>query len=332
MLNGKKRHELLAEALINAAVGSKAVRIAIFVREARVANAVAQGLDAMLKKQGVREGRICKITGRIRGYERDRLVEQSAFKAFVSPRPAHPAQIDGEQWLLVGTAAAEVGLDADADLILCDFAPLSTLLQRLGRLDRRGILSRRHAEGKGEAPTMRIFGSPEDASEKLQTQLRTLSNALKADTAPCSAPLMAGTHWHAATKIKDDAQGAGIAEQIKALQQEATWNVLCPEDGICRPPWEWLFHDYARVAAGPVVVPPVTDAVLDYWSATTEPRSPHLSPHPFLYGLVDDDESTPLVGIVFRVEIEALRVTGHEEIDTPNPTAEVLEIFKRFPP
>lgn len=330
---GKKPHELLAEALIDAAVDSKAVRIAIFVREARVANAVAQGLDAKLKKQGVKEGRICKITGRIRGYERDRLVEHSAFKAFLSPRPAHQAQINGEQWFLVGTAAAEVGLDADADLILCDFAPLPTLLQRLGRLDRRGILSHRHAEGKGDAPTMRIFACREAASERVQTQLRTLSSELKADTALYSAQLMAGTHWHAATKTKDDAGAAGIAEQVKTLQQEATWNVLCPDDGLCRQPWEWLSHDFARIAAGPVVVPPVTDAVLDYWSATTEPRSPHLSPHPFLYGLVDDDESTPLVGVVFRLEVEALRATGNDaEIDTPYPTAEVLEIFKRFPP
>src|ERR1700752_1388205 len=99
-------------------------------------------------------------------------------------------------------------------------------------------------------------------------------------------------------------------------------------------PKEWLPHDFAKIAAGPVVVPPVTDAVLDYWSATTDARSPHLSPHPFLYGIAKDEEGAPLVGVAFRLEIEALRETTGDENDpeTPNTAAEVLEIFERFPP
>jgi CRISPR-associated helicase Cas3 len=110
--------------------------------------------------------------------------------------------------------------------------------------------------------------------------------------------------------------------------------VLNPKDGICTSPKEWLAHDFAKIAAGPVVVAPMTDAVLDYWSATTDARSPHLSPHPFLYGLAEDDEGTPLVGVAFRLEAEALReTTGDEDdLETPNTAAEVLEIFERFPP
>jgi CRISPR-associated helicase Cas3 len=99
-------------------------------------------------------------------------------------------------------------------------------------------------------------------------------------------------------------------------------------------PQAWLAHDFARIAAGPVVVPPVTDAMLDYWSATTDARSPHLSPHPFLYGLAEDDEGTPLVGVAFRLETEALRenVSDQDDTETPDAATEVLEIFKRFPP
>jgi hypothetical protein len=337
---GEKPKEVLTQKLAAAAVASKAARIAIFVRAVGVANAIAAGLE----KEGIKEDRICKITGRIRGYERDRLSEQASFNAFRSERATDAAE--GGRYFLVGTAAAEVGLDADADVILCDFTSLPTLLQRLGRLDRRGVLSRRHADNNGEPPTMRVFASREGTPPKIQSQLSKLTAALKADTAPWSAKLMAGAHWFAAGKGKDEKadeakQSSDEAKEAKTskgqttpLIEAATWSVLNPTDGVCTPPKDWLAHDLARIAAGPVVVPPVTDAVLDYFSATTDARSPHLSPHPFLYGLTEDDEGTPLVRVVFRLEVEALRQTAADEDDTetPDAAAELLEIFDRFPP
>lgn len=336
---GKKASETkatLVEKLVAAAIASKSRRIAIFVREVGVANAVAAGIRAELKKVGIDEDHLCKITGRIRGYERDRLAQQRAFRAFIEPR----AETNTERWFLVGTAAAEVGLDADADAIFCDFAPLPTLLQRLGRLDRRGILSRLHRVENGEAPTMVIF-TPDPTEAKTGAKLDSLAEALKADTAPYSADLMAGTHWLNASKpdkekTDDEAKEDKSAKDLtKPLIEAATWSVLSPANvGACTAPKDWLAHGHARIAAGPVVVPPLTQTVLDYWSTTTEARSPHLSPHPFLYGLADDDEGTPLVGVAFRLEVEALRETadGEDDTEAPNPSSDLVEIFERFPP
>lgn len=326
----KPKETLIAE-LVAATIASKAQRVAIFVNEVAVADKVAAGI----RKAGITEDHVCKITGRIRGYERDRLAKQEAFRAFIAPRDdASP-----DRWFLVGTAAAEVGLDADADVIFCDFAPLPTLLQRLGRLDRRGVLSRLHADDKGDAPTMAIF-TEKTKDEKVAAKLSVLADALKADTAPYSAELMTGAHWLAATKTKEEKadDGAKDAKSTKdittPLIEAATWSVLSPNAGVCTSPQGWLTHnrDHARIAAGPVVVPPITNAVLDYWSATTEARSPHLSPHPFLYGFADD-EGTPLVGVAFRLEVEALReMPDEEDTEAPDASADVLEIFKRFPP
>jgi CRISPR-associated helicase Cas3 len=307
-----------------------------------VADKVADGI----KKRGIAERHICKITGRIRGYERDRLAERAAFQAFLAARPEHSEETQSEPYFLVGTAEAEVGLDADADEILCDFASLPTLLQRLGRLDRRGVLSRRHAEGNGAAPTMRAFATQEETKQKTTHQLSKVATSLKADTAPYSAKLMAGTHWLAEgkgeTKEEDDRaqtdekskEEKSAKSQTAPLIETATWSVLNPTDGVCTQPKEWLAHDLARVAAGPVVMPPLTDAVLDYWSATTDERSPQLSPHPFLYGLAEDDEGTPLVGVAFRLEVESLREITDDDDDpeTPDAAGDVLEIFERFPP
>ncbi len=345
-----KPKDVLIQSLVAAATNSKAARVAVFVREVGVADKVADGIKSELKKAGILETRICKITGRIRGYERDRLAEQEVFKVFRSERGEPTAESGGQRYFLVGTAAAEVGLDADADAILCDFASLPTLLQRLGRLDRRGVLSRLCENKNGDAPTMLVFASQDETKPKtkatIQSQLSKIAKALKDDAAPYSAKRMAGTHWLAEGKAADE-KGADASDAAEEKKEEksaknqtaplidaATWSVLNPKDGICASPKEWLAHDFAKIAAGPVVVPPVTEAVLDYWSATTDARSPHLSPHPFLYGLAEDDEGTPLVGVAFRLEVEALRETTGDDDDpeTPDTATEVLEIFERFPP
>jgi len=333
-----KPKDALIQKLVTAATESKAIRVAVFVCEVGIADKVADGLA----KAGIKKNHICKITGRIRGYERDCLAQQAAFKVFLSERTEPTAESSGERYFLVGTAAAEVGLDADADMILCDFAPLPTLLQRLGRLDRRGVLSRRCEDKNGDTPTMQVFAWRNNTKAKIQDQLTKIAKALKDDTAPYSAKLMAGTHWLVEGEAAD-ADGADATEAAEGksaknltnpLIDAATWNVLNPKDGICTSPKEWLAHNFAKIAAGPVVVPPVTDAVLDYWSATTDARSPYLSPHPFLYGLAEDEEGVPLVGVAFRLEVEALRETTGDEDDpeTPDTTAEVLEIFNGFPP
>ncbi|HEY2343532.1 MAG TPA: type I-U CRISPR-associated helicase/endonuclease Cas3, partial [Chthoniobacteraceae bacterium] len=334
----EKSKDALVEKLVAEAIASNAPRTAIFVREVKVADRVTDGL----RKAGIVSDHICKITGRIRGYERERLSEQPAFGAFLAGREIGDADVRGEsrRYFLIGTAAAEVGLDADADVIFCDFAPLPTLLQRLGRLDRRGVLSRRHAHGKGDAPKMVIVASPEMTDAKVRAKFITLTAALKADTSPHSAELMSGAHWLTATKAKDEKAGddekqpESTKDVTAPLIEAATWSVLSPTDrGACRPSKEWLVHDNARIAAGPVIVPPVTDAVLDYWSATTEARSPHLSPHPFLYGLAEDDEGTPLVGVGFRLEVEALRGPANaDDAEAADASTDVVEIFKRFPP
>lgn len=336
----EKKNEALVQRLVAAATASKSRRIAVFVREVRVADAVARGIATKLKEQGRGPNCICKITGRIRGYERDGLEKQQAFEAFRLQREAHTDEVEDQQYFLIGTAAAEVGLDADADVIFCDFASLPILLQRLGRLDRLGFLSRRHEQGNGEQPTMWVLASPDETTQKVEKQLSKLARAVKGDVSPWSADLMSGAHWLSVLKTKDE-KVADEAKEEKSAKDEthllidaATWGVLSPAAGVCSQPAGWLAHDFARVAAGPVMVPPVTDPVLDYWSATTEVRSPHLSPHPFLYGLAEDSEGTPLVGVAFRLEVEALRegISDDDDNETPNAATSVVEIFKQFPP
>ena len=143
---------------------------------------------------------------------------------------------------LVGTAAAEVGLDADASVIVCDFASLLTLIQRLGRLDRRGQLSKRAKETNTPPPTMTIIGG--SSGNTTQAQLNALASKLEKAHPPLGseygAEFFVGAPWSVVVgKEKgdsddDEAAPADGAEKEKAGAKpgvddavaSATWRVL----------------------------------------------------------------------------------------------------------
>lgn len=383
-----KKHlarDLAAEAL-NFAKANPGSSIAVFCALVTTANAVAQTLKAQ------HQGRVLLVTGRLRGYERDRLDQPASLfnKQFRRDHPEGEQPKDSLPTFLVGTAAAEVGLDADSSAIVCDFASLPTLVQRLGRLDRRGQLSKRAKAGKADPPTMTIIGGSN--GETSEAQLRNLAQKL-------SSPPMANGEYHAEffvgapwsvvvgkekSEAADDDEVAdeeaskevggkkyGVPDavtaatsQVLALSAERATEqrveetpeqnqgeeqyassspeavtepipLAAPAFRATRPSSEWLADPLAGITAGPVVVPPLTDAVLQRWAATT-PRGPKFLPvHPWLYGLLPDDEGTPLVGIAFRLELDILKhyspVEDIEEEST-HPWEKIRQCLSEFPP
>lgn len=438
--------------------------IAVFCCTAKDAEAIAKEL----KKE--HPDRVLLVTGRIRGYERDRLERNALFKRF---RQSHlEAAAAGEPpAFLVGTAAAEVGLDADASAIVCDFASLPTLAQRLGRLDRRGQLSQHTNKTNTEPPTMTIIGGSDgktapaqlealvkklnstsasngsefrsefftgapwsvvvgkettedkeedeednrpkqphvldeddiihfeglrhkilksedniskwiremcgetvvreigecDSSEKLLDMLNTLINQRSIYDA---ARFSAVTLRDKTTKLRDknpsgkslrklnrwlleDAFPEEIATGAKFGKDDAidaaTWRIMSLPSTVLEEPGDdadaevnddfppeadskaanaahetsqpatWLTHKFAAITSGPVVVPPLTESILRRWAATTPPPPRFLPVHPWLYGLLPDDEGTPLVGIAFRLELDVLRFhSADKEEDEDN--------------
>lgn len=73
------------------------------------------------------------LTGEIRGRERDCLAQSDLMRRFLDP----DAKPDKSVYL-VCTSAGEVGIDIDADRIICDMSSLDSMIQRLGRVNRRG--------------------------------------------------------------------------------------------------------------------------------------------------------------------------------------------------
>ncbi len=321
-----KQEEVLERAVVHLA--GKAATVAVFVRAVKDADKIYKGLNKQFK------GRVLLITGRVRGYERDRLQSHPVFKRFRPPEDEGHKDGTQETVYLVGTAAAEVGLDADAEAVVCDFGSLTTLIQRLGRLDRRGRLSRRAHNGQGEPPTMRIIAKRAEAKREIEERILKLARELRATENELPVSLLVGTPWNAAIakqepqnpkeretdeQPSEGAEPAAVKDKkAKKLDPDelvitATWAALLgrrlkesSKGTITRSPSSWLKCPISRVTLGPVAVPPLTPALVEHWAATSSPRSAFVPVHPFLYGILPDEEGTPLVGVAFRLEMDAL--------------------------
>lgn len=353
--SSKSNPEIAAKiiALSEEAVATQgAKRIAIFVSTV----SLAKTISSQLEKSG---HSVCTITGRLRGYEREKVLSSPAAAPFLSPRTTLKTPV-----FLVGTAAAEVGLDADADCVLSDFAPLITLLQRLGRLDRKGEIT-----ALGSHPTMHIVAStpeveayqiPLDRLERLVKDLGKLPSGVSPKT-------LAATAWvdkPAEDKDEDadededededeDAPVEAKGEKkeksdpfnkfVRAARMLATWKVLMPgvlpSDGnhACTLPITWLTEHIAlaRVTAGPALVPPLTEGTILLWSATTTAPPAAIVPHPFLYGIAPAGASEPLINIVFRLEAAGLTAEPSPLDLSENEVSQntrIKNIFTQFSP
>jgi len=86
------------------------------------------------KKSGVPAEQVQVLTGTLRGLERDRLAKDDrVFCRFLLNGPPEEKTV-----YLVCTSAGEVGVDISADHMVCDLTPLDSMMQRLGRVNRRG--------------------------------------------------------------------------------------------------------------------------------------------------------------------------------------------------
>ncbi|MBO4170777.1 type I-U CRISPR-associated helicase/endonuclease Cas3 (plasmid) [Cereibacter azotoformans] len=103
-------------------------RIVIFVDSRQTAEKVAR---LLAKRHG--DDAVLLFTGARRGWERTRAEQQLREAGFLadSEPPAAPR-------FLVATAAGEVGVDLDADHAVMDLVSWERMVQRLGRVNRRG--------------------------------------------------------------------------------------------------------------------------------------------------------------------------------------------------
>ena len=134
---GAARHKKLSDALTGKAIsfledGSR--RILIVVNRVATAEALFASLGLPKTKRG--HGAAVKLlTGRMRPLDRQELIDE--FKTLYQLKSFAPSA-DVPCLILIATQCIEVGADYDFDALLTELAPLDSLRQRFGRLNRQG--------------------------------------------------------------------------------------------------------------------------------------------------------------------------------------------------
>lgn len=147
-------------------------RVLIYVRKPEVADQIVTMLRELLGRNG--QGRVGLLTGTVRGYERDLLAECELFKAF-RVNPKRPSRLEQTPYL-VSTSAGEVGVDLDADHLVCDLTTLDSMIQRFGRVNRRGGVDK---DGRPRQATITVVIGEVDERDPLREQLQKTAEILR---------------------------------------------------------------------------------------------------------------------------------------------------------
>lgn len=231
--------------------GDQKAKVLLYVRSPETVKKVLSLLKRNFKSRV--EEKIAVLTGTIRGYERDRLVKENPiYHAFLDS-----SAVVEETIYLVCTSAGEVGIDLDADHIVCDLTTLDSMIQRLGRVNRRG-------QSTTEAQ-VHVITDPFGKSKKSPTQL---NEAIR--------------------------QTGKVLQSLGATEEQA---VDCSPNAVSRWIQQLPIHKREDSFTPQPEQVPLSDIVLDAWSLTSVseelPGRPEVAS--YLHGLTVDLPQTYLV-------------------------------------
>lgn len=301
---GEEKKEKLEDALAGAAWelsegGQKPIRCLIYCDKRETAQKV---FEALAEKSKPKKGEKQKVevelfTGARRFFEREesakRLKDPLGFIAGETNKTDKPV-------FLVATSAAEVGVDLDADHMVCDLVAWERMVQRFGRVNRRG---------DGDASIIVIDTGepkPKDKNGK-EKKLKDWSEAEK------RALLNYGSLSVIRKLLKTNGDSFDVSPAaLLDLKRRASTNAVLK-----------AAIDAATTPAP--LRPPLNRALVDAWSMTSlDAHSGRPEVAPWLRGWVEDDG--PQTAIVWRTHLP-VRTTGGEA-----SRKEVEEFFEAAPP
>ncbi|MDZ3836910.1 MAG: type I-U CRISPR-associated helicase/endonuclease Cas3 [Rhodospirillales bacterium] len=203
-------------------------------------------------------GRVELMVGARRVREREKLGARLRELGFLlSPGNAPLAEEAAGASFLVATSAGEVGVDLDADHMVCDLVAFERMAQRLGRVNRRG------GDGR-EARVDVFFKRPDPAKPDAKDEVTRRAEAAIAVFEARLAAL-------SALPVGEDGRHDASPAALVRLKEEHT--------------------ELVRQATTPEPLRPALDrAVIDAWSMTSlREHSGRPEPEPWLRGWVDDE-------------------------------------------
>lgn len=255
---------LAARAWQLAESGERAVRCVVFVDKRADAEATASALAKLAGLGRTKRGQapvaeVELLTGGRRVFERLEAARRLAEMGFVAgsdASPAHPC-------FLIATSAGEVGVDLDAAHMVSDLVALERMVQRLGRVNRRG---------EGDA-SVRVLVQATDGRQAKRDKRAAAEAARRAACLEALSALPRG----------EDGALDGSPAALQGL------TVAAAQD-------ENLRARLTRATTPAPLSPALERPTLDAWAMTSlkeHPGRPEVAP--WLRGWVDDEPQTRVV-------------------------------------
>ena len=202
------------------------------------------------------------VTGRMRPLDREQILQD--ISESVDPDRRKPLD---QRTVVVATQAIEVGADFSFDALISEAAPIDSLCQRLGRLDRRGTLAvRRGGPARcwilGVASALNpkrpdpVYG---DAARRAWEELRTRAEDGEIDVGPGTGLL---------ASLGPDAHAPKPQEPLLLPTHVEAWSQTSPEP-VVDPPIAEFLHGKERQQEPDVSV---------VWRWDRTPRAPRVGP------------------------------------------------------
>lgn len=365
--------EELAEVLVNRAIqyereleGEPAKSIVIFVKTVNLVNLIAEKLRDKLEElvirrkteeltdkkeqQRLREaiaGRILKMTGEMRGYERDgkQLVGSPKFQAFM---PKHNRQTQRPTQYLIATSSAEVGVNLDADAGLCDLSTLDSMIQRIGRINRFGetestVTILVDVQGLDAfASDYQRDAEHRQALMQLTAEISQLQHQLETVTSDKATKKKSQKEIDAKRTDKKKLQKKGADYGLSNIEREDekvyfTWKALKARE-----------NEAGRINASPLALrgllttnqkalpdiavrPPFDESRIDDWAMTSLKQSEYPRPlvQYWLRGVIDDE--TAQTTFIWRIELDHFDFSGMSDTKNEKSLAQAVELATAIP-
>ncbi|HYE76028.1 MAG TPA: type I-U CRISPR-associated helicase/endonuclease Cas3, partial [Blastocatellia bacterium] len=299
--------------------------IVIFVQTVDLVNLIAEKLADELEQKALEgrevekkekaemrqkiDDRILKMTGEMRGDERDRIVKSEKFKAFL---PDRDRTISRQPCYLIATSCAEVGVNLDADHGLCDLSTLDSMIQRIGRINRFGKTNSQIIVVVDET----ILNETGKALSKLEEQKKQLDS----DKAK-----------KAFRKAKLDFDKEVATQRFARDKVFYTWRALNLKEGesgrINASPLalRGLLSSNQKALPDNPIRPPFDEARIDDWAMTSLKQKEYPRPlvQYWLRGVIDDERATTT--FVWRTDLD------HFENDEKLTKDELAEMATTIP-
>lgn len=277
-------------------------KVLVYVQTPKLAQDVAKKLISGLGKGS--DDRVALLTGTMRGSERDRMLADDPVYKTMLDSDAIPM----DTVYLVSTSAGEVGIDLDADHIVCDLTTLDSMIQRLGRVNRRG--------GADRTAEIDVVWQPKQATLKKGASPfdKSLANTLSVLD-----------RWAGSANGAIDVSPANLRKLIDSLSSEDRKAAFFPNPPILATD-DILFDDWSMTSVSDV---PGRPDVGDYLHGR-EPEHPQTyiawRDEVPLFGKHAPEDADDLVSAWFRI----CRIRSNERISAPTDAARrfLLDLLK----